>query len=168
MRPSQVVVLSVHRGLRAGAVRWQAVVVVVVVGTVVVLVVVVVVVFGQEVVVLVVVLVVVAAVVVVELLVVLVLRACPQDPLALRWNMGVGNHLQPLGLQALVNSVGGFRARFDGDRRPGVQRPRVGLLGNVGRLWGPDGGAFGDGAVDEDFDGVVLRGCLRGCGSCSG
>ena len=78
------------------------------VGGVVVVVVVVVVVLG--------VVVVVVVVVVVRVVVVVVLRVCPQDPLALRWDKGLGHHSHPLGLQGLVDSWGGFGVGFDRDR----------------------------------------------------
>ena len=88
----------------------------------------------------------------------IVLQARPQDPLALRRNLRVGHHLQPLGLQGLMNNGGGSGAGFDGDFGRGVPHPRVGL----------DGGALGDGDIDEGLDRVVLRGCLHGSGSCWG
>ena len=93
--PSGVVVLPVHGGLPVGGVglvwlRWW---VLVVVGVVVV---------------------VAAAVVVV--VVVVVLRIFPQDPVALWWDRGLGHHLQPLGLQGLVDGWGGFGGGLDGDR----------------------------------------------------
>ena len=71
MRPSHVVVLSVHGGERAGGVGWRAVVVVV--ELVVVMVFVVVVLLGM----------------VVLVVVVVVLWVCPQHLLALRWDLGV-------------------------------------------------------------------------------
>ena len=79
LRPSQLVVLSVHGGLRAGGLGWRAVVVV----------------FGLLVEV-------VEEVVVVVVLVgavVRVLRVSPQDPLALWRDKEVWRHLQPLRLQ---------------------------------------------------------------------
>ena len=39
------------------------------------------------------------------------LRVCPQDPFALRWDKGFRDHLQPLGLQGLVDSWGWFGIR---------------------------------------------------------
>ena len=108
----------------------------------------------------------VAPVVVVGLVVVVVLWVCPQDPLALRWGVGVRHHLQPLGLSGLVDSGGGFGAGRDGDRGPRVPHPRVGLAGGNGGLWGLDGGTLGAGHVDEGLDGVVLCGCLCGGVSC--
>ena len=47
--------------------------------------------------------------------VVMVLRVCPQDPVAFRWNLGLGHRLQPFGLYGLVVSGGGLGARLDGD-----------------------------------------------------
>ena len=117
VRPSQVMVLLVHGGSWAGGVGWWAVVVVV--GLMVVVVVVVGVVLGVVVVVVVVVLVVgalVAAVMVVGLVVGPVLWVRPEAPLAFRWGVGVGHHLQPLGLHGLVDSGGGFGAGLDKDR----------------------------------------------------
>ena len=93
VRPSQVVVLSVDGGVRACGVGWRAVVVVVV---------------GLVVVVVVVVVVLVLLVVVV--VVVVVLWLCPPDPLALRRDLGVGQHLQPFAPQGLVDSGGGSGA----------------------------------------------------------
>ena len=105
-----------------------------------------------------------AVVVVVGVVVVVVLWVCPQDPLAFRWAVGVRHRLQPLGLHGFVDSWGGFGAGLDGDRGRGVPRPRVGLAGGVGGLWGLDGGALGDRDVDESLDGVVLCGRLHGDG----
>ena len=110
LSPSHLVVLSVHGGLRAGGVGWQAVVVVAGLVVVVVMVVVVVVVAVALVVGWVV------LVVGVGVVVVVVVRVCPQDPLVLRRDKGVGHHLQPLGLQGSLDSGGGFGVGFDGDR----------------------------------------------------
>ena len=59
---------------------------------------------------------------------------------------------------------GGLGARLNGDFGRGIPRPRVGLTGGGGCLWGVDGGALGDGDVDEGLDGVVLGGRLCGGG----
>ena len=67
------------------------------------------------VVVLVVVVVVGALVVVVLVVVVMVLRVCPEDPLASRWGLGVGHHLQPLGPYGLLGSGGRLQAGLNGD-----------------------------------------------------
>ena len=83
VQPSQVIVLSVHGGVRAGGVGWRAVMVVV--GLVVVVVVVVVVVLG--------------------VVVVVVLRVCPGDPLALKRDLRVRHHSGALGAAGL----GGYR-----------------------------------------------------------
>ena len=111
-----------------------------------------------------------AVVVVGGLVVVVVLRVCHQDPLALRRDLRVGHHLQPLGLQGLVDNGGGLWAGWDGDRGRGVPRPRIGLAGGGGGLLGPDGGALGDGDVDEALDGVVAASlvavCVGGRGAC--
>ena len=69
----------------------------------------------------------VAVVLVLGLVVVVVLWVRRQDPLAFRWGVGAGHRLQPLGLHGLVVSGGGFGAGLNGDRGPGVPRPRVGL-----------------------------------------
>ena len=141
--PFQVVVVLAYGGLWAGGVGWWAVVVVagVVLGVVVAVVVVVGVAFGMVVVVVVVVgVMLVVVVVVVELVVVVVLWARPQDPLALRSDMGVGHRLLPFGPHGLVDSGGGFGAGLGKDRSGGVPRPRVGF-------WGRDGRAFADGDV---------------------
>ena len=77
---------------------------------------------GVEVVVVVGVLVVVV-VVVVELVVLVVLGACPHDPLAVRWDMVVGHRLQPLGPHGFMDSWGEFGAGLGGDRGGGVLVP---------------------------------------------
>ena len=110
----------------------------------------------------------VAVVVVVGLVVVVVLWVCPDDPLAFRWGVGVGHPLQPLWLKGLVDSGGGSGGVLDGNRGRGVPCPRVGLAGGGGGLWGLDGGALGDGDVDEGYDRVALCGCRRGGGLCWG
>ena len=140
--PSHALVLLVHGGLRPGGVGWWAVVVVVVV---------------------VVVLVVWALVAVALVVVMMVLRVCPEDPLAFRVGLGMGHCLQPLGPYGLFGSGGGLGARLNGDRDRGVLGPRVGLAGGSGGLWGVHNGALGDWDVDEGFDGVVL-----GCRLCGG
>ena len=162
MWPSQVVVVLVYGGSWAGGVGLWAVVVVVgtVLGSVVAVVVVVGVVLGVVMVVMVGVVVVV--VVVVESVVVVVLRARPQDPLAFRWDVWIWHRLQPLGPHGLVDSRGRFGAGLDGDCAGGVPRPRVGLAGADGGLWGVDCWAFGDGDVAEGLGGVVLCGRRRG------
>ena len=88
-----------------------------------------------------------------------------QDPLAFRWGLGFVHRLQPFGLHGLVESWAGFGAGLDGDRGRGIPRPRVGLASSAGGFSGVDGGALGDGDVDEGLDGVVLCGRLRGGGS---
>ena len=72
--------------------------------------------------------------------------------------------MQPLGPYGLVGSGGGLGAGLNGDRGRGVARPRVGLAGGGGGLWGVDDGALGDGDVDEGLNGVVLGGRLCGGG----
>ena len=94
-----------------------------------------------------------ALVVVLGLVVVVVLGVCPQDPLVLQRDLGVGNHLQPLGLPGRPDSCGGLQGCFDGDRGRGVPRARVGLAGGGGGMRMPDGRALGDGDVDEGLDG---------------
>ena len=156
-----MVVLPVHGGLWGGGIGWRAVVVVLGLAVVVVVVVVVVVlVFGVVVLVVVVVVALVALVVVVGLVVVVVLGVCPLDPLALQRDLRVGIHLQPLGLQGPPDSGGGCGANFDGNSGRGVPLARVGLAGGGGGLRMPDGGALGDGVVDEGLDGIVLCSCL--------
>ena len=154
---------------------------VVVVVLVVVVMVVFVLVLGLEVVQLVVLVVVVVVVVVVVLVVlvvglmvvlgvvgVLVLRVCSRNPLALQSDKGLGHHLQFSGLQRVSDSWAGSGVGFDEDQGRGAPCPWVGLAGAGGGLSGPDRGALGDGDVDECLDGIVLRGFLRGGGSCSG
>ena len=142
--PSHALVLLVHGGLRPGGVGWCAVVVVVVV----------------------VMLVVVWALVAVALVVVvMVLRVCPEDPLAFRWGFGIGHRLQPLGPYGLVGIGGGSGAGLNGDRGRGVSRPRDGLAGGGGDLWEVDDGALGDEDVDEGLGGVVFGGRFWGGGS---
>ena len=103
-----------------------------------------------------------------SVVVVVVLWVRPQDPLAFRGGVEVGHHLQPLGLHGLMDSGGGIGAGLDGDRCRGVPRPWVGLDGCGGGLWGVDGGALGEGDVDEVLARIMLCGCLRGGGSCWG
>ena len=141
--PSHALVLFVHWGLLPGWVGWRAVVVVVVL----------------------VVVVVVGALVAVALVVVMMLRVCPQDPLAFRWGLGVRHRLQTLGPYGLVGSRGGLGAGLHGDRGRGVPHPWVGLAGGGGGERGLDDGALGDGDVEEGSDGVVLGGRLCGGGS---
>ena len=127
--PSHALVLLLHGGLWPGGVGCGAVVVVVVA--------VVVVVIGS--------LVAVALVVVV-----MVLRVCPQEPLAFRWGSGVEHRLQPLGPYGLVGSGGGLGAGINRDRGQGVDRPRVGLAGGGGGLWGGGrGGPWRSGCVGD-------------------
>ena len=87
--------------------------------------------------------------VVVALVVVgLVLRVWPLDPLwgfrSPLWGWGVGYCAQPLRLHYVVGRGGGSGAGLDGDGGRGVPRPRVGLAGGAGGLWGMDDGALGD------------------------
>ena len=89
----------------------------------------------------------------------------PQDPLAFRWAVGVGHHLQPLGLHGLVDSWGRLGAGLGGDRGRGIPRRQVGLAGDGGGLWVVDGRALGDGDVDKELDRLVMWGRLRGDGS---
>ena len=112
--------------------------------------------------------VVVVVAVVFGVVVVVVLQARPQYPLALWGDLGVGHHLQPLGLQGLMDNGGGSGAGFDGDLSREVPHPRVGLASGAGGFRRPEGGALGDGEDDEGLDRVVLRGCFRGGGSCWG
>ena len=157
VRTSHGLALYVHVGSWAGgAGRWAVVVVVVGVVLGVVVVVVVVVVVAEAL---------VAAVVGVGLVVVVVLWVRPQDPLALPCGVRVGHRLQPLGLQSLVDSGGGFGAGLGGDCGRGIPRLWVGLAGGGGVFWAVDDGALGDGDVDEVLDRVVFCGRLRGCGS---
>ena len=142
--PSHALVLFVHGGLRPAGVGWWAAVVVLVV---------------------VVVVVVWALVAVALVVVVMVLRVCPEDPLAFRWGLGIGHRLQFLGPQGLVGSRGGLGAGLNGDRGRGVPRPQVGLASGGGGLWGVVEGALADGNVDEDLGWVVFAGRLCGGGS---
>ena len=89
----------------------------------------------------------------------------PLGSLGVLVGLGVGHWFQPVGLYGVVDSGGGLGAGLDGDRGRGVPRPRVGLAGGGGGLCGSDGGALGDGDVDEGLDGLVLCGRLRGGGS---
>ena len=105
---------------------------------------------------------------VVLVVVALVLRVWPLDhlwvfPSPLR-GWGVGHLAQPVGLHYVVGRGGGSKAGLDGDGGRGVPRPRVGLAGGGGGLWGMDDGALGDGDADEGLDGVVLGGRLCGGG----
>ena len=63
--------------------------------------------------------VVVLVVLVLEVVVVVVLLVCPQDPPALRRDRGPEHHVQPLGLQGLVDGSGGFAGGLDRDRGRG-------------------------------------------------
>ena len=110
----------------------------------------------------------VVLVVLVELVVVVVLWAHPEDPLAFRWDVGVGHRLQPLGPHGFVDSGNGFGAGLGEGRGRGVPRPRVGPAGGGGCLRRMDCGAFGDGDVAEGWDRVLLCCCLRGGGPCWG
>ena len=80
--------------------------------------------------------------------------------------VGVGGRAScaALGLYRLVGRGGGSGAGLNGDCGRGGSCPWVGLAGGGGGLWGVDDGALGDGDVDEDLDGVVLGGRLRGGG----
>ena len=60
--------------------------------------------------------------------------------------------------------MGAIGVWLDGDRSRGVPRPRVGLAGGGGCLWGVDGGALEDRDVDKGLDGVVLRVALGAWG----
>ena len=135
--PSHSLVLFMHGGLWPGGVGWWAVVVVGVVLVVVV----------------------VGPLVVVALVVVgLPLRVWPLDPLWVfrspLWGWGVGHRAQPLGLYYVVGRGGGSGAGLDDDGGRGVPRPRVGLAGGGGGLWGMDDGALGDGMLTTVWTGL--------------
>ena len=106
-----------------------------------------------------------ALVAVAQVVVVMVLRVCPEHPLAFRWGPGAGHRLQPLAPYSFVGSGGGLGAGLNGNRGRTVPRPRVGLAGGDGGLWGVNDGALGDRDVGEGLDGVVLGGRLCGGGS---
>ena len=80
-----------------------------------------------------------------------------------RRGLGVGHRCEPLEPYGFVGSGGGFGARLNGDGGRGVPRPRLGLAGGGGGLWGvDDGGArWGEGGSGCGGWGVLAWVCLR-------
>ena len=123
--PSHALVLLVHGGFWSGGVGWSAAV--------------------GEMEVFVVLL--VGALVAVALeVVVMALRVWPYDPLWIfrspLWGWGIRPRLKPLGPYRLLGSGGRLGAGLKRDRGRGVPRPRVGLAGGGGGLFGVDDGAL--------------------------